>query len=404
MATVFLVETVVDCTGRDPIRNAAVVVENGRITQVGTQSEVSPAPGDEVIDATDATLMPGMIDVHCHTFYVSGSLEEKYERPPNELVQLIIDAIESAHLWLTDGITTVRDVGTEANLDLGLRDAIASGKVVGPRMFCAGRALAMTGGVRLSLEGGSIQVDSPDEARKAARQQLRAGADLIKLFASAGIGGGEGRFIGESGWPQLTREEMQAAVIEAHKAGRTATAHAISAEAIKNAVRAGVDSVEHCMYVDEEGIALMKERDVVMVPTMAVPVNLVERGVKLGYEPHIAERAHMAIERGRQAVKMAREAGIRIATGTDPVPSRPKMLVRECECLHQAGLTPMEVIVAATRTGAELLHVDGRLGTVQEGKIADLVVVDGNPLDDMGALERVLWVMQDGQVVISPDD
>jgi imidazolonepropionase-like amidohydrolase len=270
-------------------------------------------------------------------------------------------------------------------------------------MFCAGRALAMTGGVRLSLEGGAIQVDSPDEARKAARTQLRAGVDLIKLFASAGIGGGEGRFIAESGWPQLTMEEMQAAVCEAHKAGRTAAAHAISAEAINNAVRAGVDSVEHCMYVDDEGLALMKERDVVMVPTMAVPVNLAKRGVELGYEPHIGERAHMAIEKGRQAVQMARDIGIRIATGTDPVPSQPKVMVRECECLLGAGLAPMEVLIAATRTGAELLGMQDHLGTVEEGKIADLIVVDGNPMDDMKALESVRWVMQEGRVLKSPE-
>jgi imidazolonepropionase-like amidohydrolase len=126
--------------------------------------------------------------------------------------------------------------------------------------------------------------------------------------------------------------------------------------------------------------------------------------VALGYEPHIAERALIAIEKGREGVRMAREAGIRIATGTDPMPAEPKMMVRECECLHEIGLTPMEVIVAATRAGAEILRIHDRLGTIEKGKLADLIVVEGNPLDDLKALERIRWVMQDGRIVKSPKE
>jgi imidazolonepropionase-like amidohydrolase len=276
MATIILAGTLIDSTGRDPMRNAAVVVEDRRIARVASQSQVSSVPSDIVIDASDATLLPGMIDMHCHMFYVSGEMRADHERPPEELVRMIVDAMGSARRWLFEGMTTVRDVACESNLDLGLRDAIAGGKVVGPRMYCSGKALAMTGGLRHSVEGVAIQVDSPDEARKAARQQLRAGVDLIKLFASAGIGGGEGRFIADSGWPQLNMEEMQAAVHEAHKAGRTTTAHAHGMQSIRNAVYAGIDCIEHCHLVDEEGIALMKERDVAMVPTTAVPVTLAE--------------------------------------------------------------------------------------------------------------------------------
>jgi imidazolonepropionase-like amidohydrolase len=404
MNTVILAGTLIDSTGRDPMRDAAVVVEGGYIVRVASRSQVSPGPSAHVVDASDGTLMSGMFDMHCHMLYISGEMRIEHERGPEELVRLIADAMASARRWLFEGITTVRDVACESNLDLGLREAIASGKMLGPRMFCAGRALAMTGGVRLGVEKVAIQVDSPDEARKAARQQLRAGVDLIKLFASAGIGGGEGRFIGESGWPQLTTEEMQPAVFEAHKAGRISTAHAISAQAIKNAVRAGVDSVEHCTFLDEEGIALMKEREVVMVPTMAVGEHLAAQGTELGYEPHIGERAKIAAEQDRISVLAARENGIRIATGTDPMPAEANMIVSECECLHRAGLTPMEVIIAATRTGAELLKQQHRLGTVEEGKVADLIVVDGNPLDDLRGLKEVRWVLKGGQVVKSPDD
>lgn len=407
VAIIVLAGMLIDGTGRDPLSKAAVVVENGHISRVGAQSEVSPGPDDQVIDAGDATLMPGLIDSHCHIFYIAGasfvsSSATAGPRTPEQLVTLVAGGLESARLWLSQGVTTIRDVAAEMNLDLGLRDTIASGRVIGPRIFGSGRALAITGGVRLSIENIAIQVNSATEARRAAREQLRAGVNHIKLFASAGIGGGEGRFVGESGWSQFTVEEMQAAIFEAHKAGRTVAAHAISTQSIKNAVQAGVDTVEHCTYLDEEGLTMMKERDVVMVPTLAVGETLAEKAIQFGYERHIAERSQLGVEKSHVSVQMAREAGLRIAAGTDPVTQ--DTIMRECDCLHRAGLTPMEVIVAATRTGAELLHMQDSLGTVEQGKMADLIVLDGNPLDDLWALERVRWVLKDGQVVKSPDD
>ncbi len=398
MAIIILVDTLIDGTGREPLHKAALVIDNGRITRLGSRHGLSPTREDKVIEAEHATALPGLIDSHCHLFYYSGP-PKSVQRDPEDLLTFVTDAVATGQLWLSQGVTTVRDVAAEGNLSLGLRDAIEHGKIKGPRVFASGRALAMTGGVRLGIENIAIQVDSPDEARRAAREQLRAGVDLIKLFASAGIGGGEGRFIGESGWPQMTVEEMAAAVFEAHKAGRTAAAHAISAESIKNAVNAGVDTVEHCNYVDEEGIDLMKKRDVVMVPTLAVGETLAESGARMGYEAHIQERSKTAVQKSKLAVGMARAAGIRIAAGTDPV-TRDTMM-RECDCLHRAGLTPMEVIVAATRTGAELLRMQEHLGTLEQGKIADVLIVEGNPLDDLWALERVQYVLKAGQVVRS---
>jgi imidazolonepropionase-like amidohydrolase len=403
MSTVFTAASLIDGTGRDPITNAALVFENGRITQVGSLDSVSiNAQEDKVIDVGNGVLLPGLIDCHCHLFYLlAGSNKPRGDWGPADTIKMIIDGMESARLWLSHGITTVRDVAASWNFDLGLRDLIAQGKAVGPRIFGSGQPLAMTG--RALYHGMGIDVNSAEDARRAARQQLRAGADVIKLFASAGLGGGhQGTLVWESGWEQLTIEEMEAAIFEAHKAGRTATTHAIGTQSIKNAVQAGVDSVEHCTYLDDEALSMMKERDVVMVPTLAVGEVLAYRGIELGFPPLMEEYGLAAIEAGRKSVKMAYEAGLRIATGTDP--THGERVVEECICLNNAGLTPMDVIVAATRVGAELVQKQDDFGTLEVGKFADLIVVDGNPLEDLQALENVLWVVKEGQIYKTPEE
>jgi imidazolonepropionase-like amidohydrolase len=405
VATIVLARTLLDGTGGDPLSDAAIVIEGGRISRVAPQSMIAAGPDDVVIDAADGTIMPGMVDCHCHILYYNGSefvasSSRSGERTPAEVVGLIAGAIDAARLWLAHGVTTIRDLAAEMNLSLGIRDMVAKGKVVGPRVFASGRALAITGGVRISTENLAIAVDGANEARRATREQIRAGVDLIKLFASAGIGGGEGQSIGESGWAQFTVEEMQASVFEAHKASRTVAAHAISTQSIKNALHAGVDSIEHGNFLDEEGLALMKERGVVLVPTLAISETLAERGQQIGYEPHIAERSVAAVQRSRETIQMARQAGVRIATGTDPVTR--DTIQREWDALRRAGLSPMEIVVAATRTGAELLKVQHRLGTLEQGKIADLVVLERNPLEDPAALASIQWVLKEGQPVRTP--
>lgn len=406
MATIVLAQALIDGKGGDPLRNAALVIENGRIVRLGPQSSIHHGPDDLVVDAGDGALLPGLIDLHSHLLYYNGSeyvasSSRPGQRSPAEIVALVAGALDAARLWLSHGVTTVRDLAAEMNLDLGLRDAIYSGKAVGPRIFGAGRALAITGGVRISTENLAISVDGPDEVRRATREQLRAGVNVIKLFASAGIGGGEGQSIGESGWAQFTTEEMRVAVFEAHKAGRTITAHAISARSVKNALEAGVDSVEHANYLDEEGLAMMKARDVVLVPTLAIGETLAESGKRFGYEAHIQERSLRAVECSKETIRIAREGGVRIGTGTDPV-TRDTM-PREWESMARAGMTPTEIIVAATRTGAELLRIQDRLGTLEIGKIADVVALGSNPLDNVSAIRDVRWVLKDGQIVRSPE-
>lgn len=402
MATVILAEQLIDGTGRDPIQQAALVVNNGKIVEVRPRVQVRiNTQSDQVVDTGHATLLPGLIDLHSHLFYcIGGSAYGKAEWGPANEVQWVADALESAKWWLFQGITTVRDVSTARNMDLGLRDLIAQGRAVGPRIFGAGNPICMAG--RMIYREMGHQVNGPDEARRAAREQLRAGADLLKLFASAGVGGGHtGSLFHEAGWEQLTLEEMQAAVFEFHKAGRHATAHAIGNRAIKNALRAGVDSVEHCNELDEEAMALMKERDVVMDPTLAVTANLAATATRWGFPARMETNGKAMLEKGLRSVAAAREAGIRIGTGTDS--THLELLSDEVKMLHRAGLTPMEVIVAATRTGSEVVRAQNCIGTLEAGKLADVIALDGDPLNDLNAFERVCGVWKEGVLYRSPN-
>jgi imidazolonepropionase-like amidohydrolase len=400
MSIVFLSDLLIDGTGRDPVRSAVIIIEDGKITHVGKREDISfNHEEDQVVDVGESVILPGLIDSHCHLFSISGRpIIGVQEWGPEVMIKYVADGMKDARWWLEQGVTSVRDLGTFMNFDLGLRDLIAKSEAIGPRIFGSGRPIIMTGRDTL----GGYEVNSASEARRAARQQLHAGADLIKLFASSGVGGALGKMKGPTGWEQLTVEEIKAASYEAHKAGRRIAAHALNSQAIKNAVLAGVDSIEHGTFLDEEGLEMMKARDVVLVPTLSVGESLAKDEAALRYGSHMTENARVAVKAGIVSLQAARDAGVRIAAGSDP--TEKDTLPNECICLSKAGLTPMEVIVAATRTGAELLGMEDHLGTLEEGKIADLIILENNPLDDLTALERTSWVVKNGQIFKSPQD
>lgn len=397
MALVVLVDTLISGNAAPPLKDAGVLVRDGKFVQVGPRASLRFEPSqDQVIQAENAVLIPGLIDLHCHFFLMNGTghVIPGYQE---STLRYIARGMRNAEEWFAQGVTTVRELACKDNFDLQLRDLIESGGARGPRIFASGRPLTMTAGLRGAIAAMAIEVDGANSARKAARQQLRAGVDHLKLFATAGIGGGEGRLVGAPGWPQMTQEEMRAACEEAHKAGRKVAVHAIGTEGIKNAVLAGADTIEHGSFLDEEAIELMREHGTALVPTLAVRTSLAHNATARGYESHIGQRALQSLPIAIRNHQKAYKAGVKIGVGTDNVEG--STVADECRILHeQVGLSTAEVLRAATLGAAEIIGVADKLGSVEPGKLADFVVLEADPLKDIGALERVRFVVKGGQV------
>lgn len=398
----------IDGSGAAPQVGVDVLVAGGRIGAIG-KNLAAPA-GARVIDLGGRTLLPGLIDAHTH---LGGDPQGSHAEGVTSQVtlsdaDLALRGAANARKTLLAGFTTVRNVGGSL-ADRSLRDAIAGGLVAGPRMVIANHAIGITGGhcddgngLRPDLFSGppDFQVgigDGPDELRKAVRHQIKLGADVIKICATGGVlSQGDG-----VGAPQLTRAEMLAIVDEAVRAGRKVAAHAHGAQGIREAVLAGVHSIEHGSVLEPDTIALMKRRGTFLVPTVAVG-QYVEAAANAGkLSPDSAAKAREIAPRMRESVMRAYKAGVKIAFGTDAGVFEHGTNAREFVTLVGLGVAPMDAIVAATRNAAELLGL-ADLGQVKVGFIADLVVVDGDPLADIHALERPALVVQGGAVVRPP--
>jgi imidazolonepropionase-like amidohydrolase len=393
-----------DGKGERAIANAVVVVEGGQIKAVGA-GLASPA-GANVIELGDVTLLPGFIDAHTHITEESG--KDWYVDTVNGLRRTVpeqaIRATEYARRTLEAGFTTVRDVGADDWIDVGLRNAINDGVVPGPRMLTAAHALGARGGhcdhsgfpyLLFGREPGIADgiASGPDQFRDAVRLQHKYGADVIKVCASGGV-----LSLGDSvDAPQITQAEMDAIVDEAHRLGLKTAAHAHGAEAAKVAVRAGIDSIEHGSFLDEEALRLMKEKGTWLVPTLMAGEYLAGRKATQRYPPEIAAKGKAALEARSTAFKNALRLGVRIAFGTDSAVSPHGKNAEEYALMVELGLSP----AAALRTGpasAELLGISRTTGTLEAGKQADVVAVAGDPLADITATERVVFVMKGGKV------
>jgi len=377
------------------LERATVVVEGPRIVKVSRGAAAIPR-GARRISLRGRTLLPGLIDCHVHLCLDASPdpLTALLAEPP---ARTTLKAARFARQTLLAGVTTVRDMGGSDGIDLGLRDAVAAGLVQGPRILASGRVVCMTGGHGWPF---GRQADGPDQVRQAVREQLRAGVDLVKLMATGGV-----MTPGvEPGSPQFTEEELRAGVEEAHKAGRRTAAHAQGGQGVLNALRAGIDSIEHGVFLTEEAVELMLGRDVPLIPTLSV-YNLEEQGPDAGIPDFALEKTGRVKPAHLKSLALARQAGVTIALGTDagvPFNRHGGNLGELKRLVEMGGLSAEEALRAGTGAAARVLGLDKDLGVIEAGKLADLVVVEGNPLDDIGRLgraEALALVMKGGEIV-----
>lgn len=402
---VFLNAFLIDGKQLDPQPGATVVVAEGRIQEVRLEGEKGKIPKGRVIDLAGKTIMPGLIDAHVHPGTLELSMEKTIAVPPAVYVLRTTGNLETA---LDLGFTTLRDGG---GLDWSFRAAVDQGLIRGPRLFLSVNPLTQTGG-HADKRGASREdfmprnsigvypevCDGVDEVRKGAREALRRGADQVKVMADGGVASPSDT----PGQWQYTVDELRAAVETAEAADTYVMAHVYTSKAGRNCLEAGVRSIEHGNLLDEETIKLIAEKGAYLVPTLTTYDVLAKEGAKAGMDPYVIEKLHHVHEGALRALELAHRAGVKICSGTDIIGPYQHLKGREF-ALKAEVMTPMETIVSATRTNAELLNISDRLGTVEPGKLADLIVMDGNPLDDPTLFERgletVVLVIKEGVIM-----
>ena len=384
-----------------------IVVTGGKITGVGASAKI---PADvQVVDFGDATLLPGFIDAHTHlTFpYSDDYKQQRLDSLQKTVAERALDASVNARVTLMAGFTTVRDVGSSDYLDVGLRNGIRSGDVPGPRMLVTVHALGATGG-HCDHEDGYREgifahesspldgvINGPDQARYAVRLDHKYGADMIKVCASGGVLSPTD----DVDTPQLTQEELNAIVDEAHALRRKTAAHAHGAEAAKRAIRAGIDSIEHGSFLDDEALDMMKQRGTYLVPTLMAAQGLQEKFDRNIYmPPAIAAKAQLAINSMHSTFQRALAKGVKIGLGTDAAVYPHGRNAEEFHQMVDLGMKPAAALKAGTSADADLLGLADRIGTLDANKFADIVAVPGNPLENIRQTEHVFFVMKEGVI------
>jgi imidazolonepropionase-like amidohydrolase len=404
-ALVIVADRLIDGTGRDPVERAAVIIEDGRITAAGARSSLTIPVDADVLEDDDLTLLPGFMDMHVH-LAMSGTNLVRFLMTPPSLA--LLESVPNSARTLAAGVTTVRDAG---NTPVGVRLASEAGHFPAPRMELAIGLLSQTGGhgddwMPCGVHFGTNNVDVPhpvvdgvDGMRRKVREVLRAGADWIKLCTSGGV-------LSAGDLPdhaQFSVDEIRVAVEEAAVVGKRVMAHAMSPAGIRNALIAGVTSIEHGCLLDEEGIALMKEKGAYLVPTLVAPGDVIA-GARApgggGLPPEMIEKAERIGGLHRAAVSAAIAAGVKVAMGTDAAVGPHGRNLREVGEMVRCGMTPMQAIVASTTVPAELLRRPD-LGALDAGRLGDIVAVRGDPLADIDSLAdpaHIRLVVKDGRV------
>jgi len=376
-----------------------LVIENGKIVSSGASSDIK-APADAVrIELPNATVLPGLIDAHTHlTMNPNFGYETLSISGPREA---LIGA-KNARTTLMAGFTTVRNVGAGEYTDIALRDAIKAGDVPGPRIVASGPPLGITGGhcdnnmlapEYHATDGGVA--DGISAVQHKVRENIKYGADVIKICATGGVLS----FGDNPQASQYTLEEMKAIVADAHRLGRKVAAHAHGAEGIRWAAEAGVDSIEHGSYIDDAGIAVMKEHGTYLVPTLYLGDWMIDNAGLTHLPPPLLVKAQEVIPAARKNIAHAFASGVKVAFGTDAAVYPHGMNAHEFAVMVRLGLTPLQAIQAATVNAADLLGWSGKVGTLEPGAWADIVAVDGDPVKDVTILEHVKFVMKGGEVV-----
>jgi imidazolonepropionase-like amidohydrolase len=398
--TVITADRMVDVANGKVVKQAAVIVTDNIITASGRLKDLTVPNEATRIDLGNATLMPGLMDMHVHL--TSDATRHGYKRLEVSLPRAAITGVKHAKATLDAGFTTVRNVGAPGFADVALRDAINAGDVVGPRMFVAGPSLGVTGGhcdsnlLPYEYDNYSEGVaDGPWEVRKKVRRNIKYGATVIKFCATGGVLS-KGTKVGAQ---QYTFEEMKALIDEAHLRGLTVATHAHGTNGIKAAIKAGVDSVEHVSLLDDEAIDLAKKNGTYFSMDIYVTEYILGEGEKAGILEESLNKERIVGKTQRENFEKAVKAGVNMVFGSDagvyPHGDNPKQFAR----MVKFGMTPIQAIQAATINPARLLKQEATLGSLEKGKLADIVAVPGNPLDDMSLMEKVGFVMKDGQIV-----
>ena len=374
-----------------------IVVAGDSVQSIGPTAKVQAQPGDTIVDLGSMTVLPGLIDVHTH-LTMNTDFDPYHELASTDAKEAI-NGVVNARATLLAGFTSVRNVGAGGYTDVDLRDAINSGQIEGPHMMVSGPALGITGGhcdenllpVQYHLVGDGV-ADGIAAVQQKVRQNIKYGADLIKICATGGV-------LSKGDDPQAsqyTLEEMQAIVADAHRLGRKVAAHAHGAQGILWATEAGVDSIEHGSYIDDESIAAMKKRGTYLVPTL----YLEDWQIEDGHLPALYRQKMVSVSAvAKGNIKRAIQAGVKIALGTDAAVYPHGLNAHELDVyVNQIGMTPLAAIQSATINAADLMGWSAKTGTLEAGKWADIIAVENNPLEDVRVLEDVKFVMKAGVI------
>ncbi len=381
------------------IDEAVIVIDHGEIVSVGPAASITVPAGGERVDLAQKFCLPGLMDVHDHL--TDDPRYAGYEGLGISIPRSTVTGVRNARVTLEAGFTTVRNVGASGYSDVALRDGINDGDIDGPHLYVSGPPLGITGGhcdnnllaPEFNFKESGV-ADGPWAARAKVRETIKYGADLIKICASGGVlSKGD-----QPGTPQYTLEEMQAIAEEAHKLGRKVAAHAHGTQSIKDAIRAGIDSIEHSSLIDEEGIALAKQHGTFLVFDIYNDDYILSEGAKVGMLAESLEKERQIGKLQRANFRKAYLAGARMAFGTDGGVYPHGDNAKQFSTMVEFGMKPIEAIRASTTQAAELIGISAKAGAVEPGHWADVIATDSNPLEDVSALQRVKFVMKDGKV------